>query len=78
MQRLLEIAKTDETLPKYLLLENVKNLVGKKFKQQFEEWIKYLDELGYNTYWEILNAKNYGIPQNREKSLWSKHPKGYR
>lgn len=67
VQRLLEIAKTDETLPKYLLLENVKNLVGKKFKQQFEEWIKYLDELGYNTYWEILNAKNYGIPQNRER-----------
>lgn len=67
VQRLLEVAKTDETLPKYLLLENVKNLVGKKFKQQFQEWINYLDELGYNTYWEVLNAKNYGIPQNRER-----------
>jgi DNA (cytosine-5)-methyltransferase 1 len=53
--------------PKYLMLENVKNLVGKKFKPQFEAWIKRLDELGYNTYWKVLNAKNYGIPQNRER-----------
>src|SRR5574344_643540 len=53
--------------PKWLMLENVKNLVGKKFKSQFEEWISRLDELGYNTYWKVLNAKNYGIPQNRER-----------
>src|SRR5574344_1292262 len=53
--------------PKWLMLENVKNLVGKQFKPQFEEWIKRLDELGYNTYWKVLNAKNYGIPQNRER-----------
>lgn len=67
VQRLLEIAKEEGTLPKYLLLENVKNLVGKNFKSQFDEWIKYLDELGYDTYWQVLNAKNYGIPQNRER-----------
>ena len=67
VQRLLEIAKKDNTLPKYLLLENVKNLVGKKFKQQFLEWLEYLDGLGYNTYWQVLNAKDYGIPQNRER-----------
>ena len=67
VQRLLEVAKEEGTLPKYLLLENVKNLVGKKFKSQFDEWIKYLDELGYDTYWQVLNAKNYGIPQNRER-----------
>ena len=53
--------------PKYLMLENVKNLVGKQFKPQFDEWLKRLDELGYNTYWKVLNAKNYGIPQNRER-----------
>lgn len=53
--------------PKLLMLENVKNLVGKQFKPQFEAWIKRLDELGYNTYWKVLNAKNYGIPQNRER-----------
>ena len=53
--------------PKYLLLENVKNLVGKKFKPQFEEWLQYLKSLGYTNYWQVLNAKNYGVPQNRER-----------
>ena len=54
-------------LPKYLMLENVKNLVGKKFKPQFDEWVAWLDELGYNTYWKVLNAKDFGVPQNRER-----------
>lgn len=67
VQRLLEVAKEEGTLPKYLLLENVKNLVGKKFKTQFYDWIKYLDDIGYDTYWQVLNAKHYGIPQNRER-----------
>ena len=67
VQRLLEVAKEDNTLPKYLLLENVKNLVGKQFKSQFDLWIKYLDDLGYKTYWQALNAKDYGMPQNRER-----------
>ena len=53
--------------PKYLLLENVKNLVGKKFKPQFDEWLQYLEELGYTNYWKVLNAKDYGVPQNRER-----------
>lgn len=67
VQRLLGIAKDNNTLPKYLMLENVKNLVGKRFRPQFDEWIKWLDELGFNTYYQILNAKDYGIPQNRER-----------
>ena len=53
--------------PKYLLLENVKNLVGKKFKPQFDEWLEYLESLGYTSYWKVLNAKDYGVPQNRER-----------
>lgn len=53
--------------PKYLLLENVKNLVGKKFKAQFDKWLEYLEGLGYANYWQVLNAKNYGVPQNRER-----------
>ena len=61
------MAKDEGKLPKYLLLENVKNLVGKKFKSQFDDWLFYLDQLGYDTYWQVLNAKNYGIPQNRER-----------
>ena len=53
--------------PKYLLLENVKNLVGKKFKADFDKWLEYLEGLGYTNYWKVLNAKNYGVPQNRER-----------
>ena len=53
--------------PKYLLLENVKNLVGKKFKPQFDKWLEYLESLGYTNYWQVLNAKHYGVPQNRER-----------
>lgn len=53
--------------PKYLLMENVKNLVGKKFKPCFVAWIQTLEELGYNNYWKVLNAKDYGVPQNRER-----------
>jgi DNA (cytosine-5)-methyltransferase 1 len=67
VQRLLAIAYQENTLPKYLILENVKNLVGKKFKAQFEAWIKWLDLIGYNTYWKIENAKCKGIPQSRER-----------
>lgn len=67
VQRLLEKADKMLALPKYLMLENVKNLVGKKFKPQFDEWVAWLDELGYNTYWKVLNAKDYGVPQNRER-----------
>lgn len=57
----------DEEKPKYLLMENVKNLVGKQFKPQFDELCEFLDSLGYNNYWQVMNAKNTGIPQNRER-----------
>lgn len=45
----------------------MKNLVGKRFKAEFETVLSTLDEIGYNTYWQVLNAKDYGIPQNRER-----------
>lgn len=67
VQRLLAVSKKENALPKYLLLENVKNLVGKKFKPQFDAWIRWLDSIGYNTYYQVLNSKNFGIPQNRER-----------
>ena len=67
VQRLLAVSKKENTLPKYLLLENVKNLVGKKFKPQFDAWVRWLDSIGYNTYYNVLNSKHYGIPQNRER-----------
>lgn len=70
----------DAKRPKYLLLENVKNLVGKKHKDNFDKWIAYLDSMGYNTYWKVLNGKDYGVPQNRERvfavSILKEHDKG--
>ena len=53
--------------PKYLLMENVKNLVGKKFKSYFEEWLKVLEDLGYSNYWRVLNSQDFNVPQNRER-----------
>ena len=67
VERLLRVASEKGTLPKYLLLENVKNLVSKKFKSDFDKWLDFLAELGYTNYWKVLNAKDYGIPQNRER-----------
>lgn len=56
-----------EKKPALSIIENVKNLTGKKFKEEFAQILKDLDECGYNSYYEVLNAKNYGIPQNRER-----------
>ena len=69
VQRLLTVSHAEGTLPKYLLLENVKNLVGKKFKPQFDAWLNWLDLIGYNTYYQVVNGKHYGVPQNRERVL---------
>ena len=67
VERLLIKAIETGTAPKYLCLENVKNLVGTQFKPDFDAWIKRLEHLGYNTPWSVLNAKTCGIPQNRER-----------
>ena len=67
VERLLNVANEEGTLPKYLLLENVKNLVSKKFIGDFNRWLEFLESLGYKNYWQVLNAKDYGIPQNRER-----------
>lgn len=53
--------------PRFLLLENVKNLISKRFKPQFEEWLSYLESLGYTNYWQVLDSSDYGIPQHRER-----------
>ena len=54
-------------MPKYSIIENVKNLTSQRFKEQFESILNDIEKLGYNNYWKVLNAKNYGIPQNRER-----------
>lgn len=53
--------------PKYLLMENVKNLVGKNHIENFNLFLKYLEDLGYTNSWKVLNARDFGIPQNRER-----------
>jgi len=57
----------EHKLPKYLLMENVKNLVNKRFIDDFKEWVKYLEELGYQSEWKVINAQDHGVPQNRER-----------
>jgi len=55
------------TQPKVAIAENVKNLTSKKFEKQFKIVLQALDEAGYNNYFKILDAKDYGIPQSRER-----------
>lgn len=63
-----ECCKIIETKkPKYLMMENVKNLVGCNHKENFLKFLEYLESLGYKNSWKILNAREYGIPQNRER-----------
>lgn len=53
--------------PKFTIAENVKALTSKKFKAEFETVLSSLEKVGYSNYWKVLNAKDYGIPQNRER-----------
>lgn len=75
-QRLIEGKK-----PKVLLLENVKALNSAKFRDGFHSWLSFLRGLGYTNYYGVLNAKDFGLPQNRERifvvSILGKH-KPYR
>lgn len=53
--------------PKYLLMENVKNLVSQKNMPDFNKWINRLSDLGYTSFWKVINSKDFGTPQNRER-----------
>lgn len=57
----------DAKHPKYLLMENVKALVNKNNRPDFQKWIDLLAERGYRSFWQVMNAKHYGVPQNRER-----------
>lgn len=48
-------------------MENVKALLQKKFLPEFKAWLQVLDDLGYATFYQVLNAKDYGVAQNRER-----------
>lgn len=61
------LLKEVDELPQYLLMENVPNVIGKKNIGDFNEWLSFLEGLGYKNFYKILNAKDYGIPQNRKR-----------
>ena len=61
------LLKECNELPQVLLMENVPQVHGKKNKASFDEWCQFLESLGYKNYWKDLNAKNYGVPQSRNR-----------
>jgi len=61
------LLKECNELPQILLMENVPQVIGKKNIQDFHKWQLFLEKLGYSSYFKLLNAKNYEIPQNRNR-----------
>ena len=57
----------DKLKPKYVIWENVKNLLSQKHRHNFDAYLEFMEQLGYKNYYQVLNAKNYGVPQNRER-----------
>lgn len=53
--------------PKFVIWENVKNVLSKKHRHNFDKYLEEMDRIGYNNFYQILNAKDYGVPQNRER-----------
>lgn len=59
------LLKEMDEKPQVLLMENVPQVHGKKNKEDFQKWISFLESIGYKNYWQDLNAKDFGVPQNR-------------
>ena len=57
----------EKVTPKYVIAENVKNILSEKFRPQLEEYLCFLNNNGYKVTMDLLNSKDYGIPQNRER-----------
>lgn len=55
--------------PSILMMENVKNILSKKHKPTFDEWRNFLKTQGYENHYTVLNAKDLGVPQNRERMI---------
>lgn len=64
---LMELYEGGQPLPQVLLMENVPEVVGKKNIKHFADWLAVLDNLGYKSKWQLLNAKDFGVPQNRNR-----------
>lgn len=67
VERILNECKEKDSLPQVLLMENVPDVIGSKNYDDFMKWYAALENMGYQSYYKVLNAKNYGIPQNRER-----------
>lgn len=65
VERLLD--ECNGNLPQVLLMENVPDVIGTKNIKHFAKWLEKLESIGYKCYWKVLNGKDYGIPQNRER-----------
>lgn len=64
-----EINNDGGNLPQVLLMENVPQVHGTKNRQHFDTWVEKLESLGYSNYWQDLNAKDFGVPQNRKRTF---------
>lgn len=67
VERILNECKEKDSLPQVLLMENVPDVIGTKNYEDFMKWYAALENMGYQSYYKVLDAKNYGIPQNRER-----------
>lgn len=67
VERILNELKELNQLPQILLMENVPEVIGKRNIKDFEKWYHFLANLGYSSYYKVLNAKDFGIPQNRKR-----------
>lgn len=54
-------------MPSYVIWENVKNLLSEKHRHNFDKYLDRMEAIGYRNYWQVLNSKDYGVPQNRER-----------
>lgn len=65
--RLLEDMRERDVLPEVLLMENVDSILFKHAIADFQEWVRFLDQLGYTNAYQVMNAKDHGVPQNRKR-----------
>ena len=61
------VAICEHCKPKYVIWENVKNVLSKKHRHNFDKYLEEMERIGYNNFYQVLNAKDYGVPQNRER-----------